>query len=141
MVDMSVFSINENFIIQRKVTEEDTALNYGSGSIEKLLATPRLIALAVEASARLIDNKLPEGYISAGSEIYVNHTAPTTIGETVSVNTKIEAIENNKISLSFKAYDEIGEVGKGTIVRYIVNKRILLEKANLREEKLKNLDY
>jgi len=119
--------------LQKKVEHEDTSLNYGSGKIENLLATPKLVAFMIEASSQLMDPLLPEGIISVGHHVEVEHFKPTLIGSTVSVEVKIVRIESGKYVLSMRAYDEYGQIGTGLHTRTILPLRKLEEIAEKRE--------
>lgn len=130
------FKSGDNKIVQLTVSPEDTALNYGSGKLENLFATPKLVALMIEASVKLIDDKLTEDFISVGKIVHVEHIAPTTQGQLVTLEVKITNYNPPMIELSMTAYDEIGLIGKGFHTRYIVNKRLLLTKAYDRAEKI-----
>ncbi len=141
MLEVPNFEIGASMVLQRIVREEDTALNYGSGKLKKLFATPKLVALMIEASVKLIDDKLPEGYITVGKLSEVIHEKPTTLGTTVSVKVTLNEYDGNKLVLDMIAYDEIGIVGRGRHERYIVNKRSLLNKAKERAKKLENMDF
>ncbi|SHJ77123.1 thioesterase family protein [Paramaledivibacter caminithermalis] len=141
MIDVPKVKVGSSITIQRVVRQEDTALNYGSGKLEKLFATPSLVALMIEASVKLIDDKLPEGFITVGKVAEVVHEKATVLGETVSVNVKVKEFDGNNIILEMIAYDEIGTIGRGSHKRIIVNKKALLEKANTRAAKLKNIDF
>lgn len=141
MINIPTIPIGESLTIQKKITEEDTALNYGSGQLENLLATPSLVALMIEASAKLLDAHLPVGYITVGQMAQVIHEKPTVLGETVSVKVEITAFDGNKVQLAMHAFDEVGQIGLGTHVRAVVNKSALLTKANERETLLENRDF
>lgn len=141
MLDIPKIKVGKNITIQRTVQKEDTALNYGSGKLEKLFATPSLVALMIEASVKLLDERLPEGFITVGKNANIVHENPTMLGETISVEVEIKEYDGNKISLEMIAYDEIGTIGRGNHERIIVNKKSLLEKAEKRAEKLKNMDF
>ncbi len=141
MIEMPKVDIGRHLIIQRTVNHEDTALNYGSGKLEKLLATPRLIALMIEASVKLIDDHLPEGFITVGKMAKIVHHEPTILGETVSIKVTIKEYDGNRILLDMEAYDEIGTIGQGSHERIIVNKKSLLNKADKRAGKLENMDF
>lgn len=118
--------------IQKVVTEEDTAHNYGSGALEDLLATPTLTALMINAAVSLIDPLLPDDYITIGRKVSIEHLQPTIKGMTVTVRATISEIDNNCISFDIKAYDELGEIGRGEHERYIVKHDILIRKAQHR---------
>lgn len=141
MIEVPKVKVGSNITIQRVVREEDTALNYGSGKLEKLFATPSLVALMIEASVKLIDDKLPEGFITVGKIAKVVHEKATILGETVSVKVEVREFDGNNIILEMIAYDEIGTIGRGTHQRIVVNKKSLLEKATERAAKLQNMDF
>jgi len=127
--------VGSTLTIQKKVNREDTALNYGSGQLDNLLATPSLIALMIEVSAKLIDGKLPKGTISVGRMIQVIHDKPTVPGLTVSVKATVKEFDGRRAILELIAYDEIGEIGAGTHERFIVDKRSLLQSAARRADR------
>ncbi|MDH8678833.1 thioesterase family protein [Fusibacter bizertensis] len=119
--------------LQKKITIDDTALNYGSGKIENLFATPRLVALMVEACARLIDPKLPDGFVSVGNSISVDHFKPTLLGATVTVEVVVSGFNNGKYTFDMAAYDEFGKIGEGSHSRSLVHLDSFMNKANARE--------
>ncbi|GAU77532.1 thioesterase family protein [Fusibacter sp. 3D3] len=136
MLEMKKIEVGKELVIQRRVTEEDTSLKYGSGKIENLFATPRLVALMIEASSMLIDKALPEGFISVGKHVEVDHFKPTMLGGMVSVTVTVVEADESRIVLSMEAYDEIGKIGEGTHVRFVVNQEKLQEKASQREAEI-----
>jgi predicted thioesterase len=121
--------LGDSKIIQKRVTVKDAALNYGTGNLDNLFSTPSLVALAIEGACALIDENLPDGFITVGKIIHVDHKQPSNIGNTVSLQVTLHDIEVNKLTIGFKAFDELGEIGEGYLVRYIVNKDGLLNKA------------
>lgn len=141
MMEVPKIKVGSSITIQRVVKEEDTALNYGSGKLEKLFATPSLVALMIQASVKLIDDKLPEGFITVGKVAKVVHEKATILGETVSVRVEVKEFDGNNIMLEMIAYDEIGTIGRGTHQRIVVNKKSLLKKATERAVKLQNMDF
>lgn len=127
------FFIGMTMTLQKKVTIDDTALNYGSGKIMDLFATPKLVAFMVEASSQLMDSKLADGFVSIGNNLEVDHFKPTLIGSTVTVEVKVICYEKGKYILDMVAYDEFGQIAKGKHSRSIVNYASLMQKANARE--------
>lgn len=118
--------------VQKTVTREDTALNFGSGALKNLLATPTLAALMIEASVKLIDPLLPEGYISVGKAIEIEHEHPTIQGMTVTVTAKLMEISGNSLTLEIIANDDLGRIGSGYHERQIVKHSILMSKVEER---------
>ena len=141
MLEMKKVEVGNKMVIQRKVTEEDTSLNYGSGKIENLFATPRLVAMMIEASSMLIDKMLPEGFVSVGKHVEVDHFKPTMLGGTVSLTVSVLESDESKVTLSMEAYDEVGKIGEGKHVRHIVNQGKLQERASLREAEIHQPEY
>lgn len=133
--------VGDRLTIQKKVTRESAALNYGSGKLENLFATPSLVALMIEAASMLIDDKLGEGFVSAGRVAEVTHIQPTLTGETITCEVKVTAIDGDKITVVMEAYDEVGKIGSGFNYRYIVNKRGLIDRAHARQKELENKDF
>lgn len=141
MPNFKKFEIGSTKTLQKVVKESDTALSYGSGKLEKLFATPSLVALMLEACYELADDDLPEGFITVSKSAKVDHIAPTTLGATVTV--KVTVLEASKVFVKFKmeAFDEIGLIGYGEHVRAVVQKDGLLKKAVEREETLASHNY
>jgi predicted thioesterase len=118
--------------VQKVITREDTALNFGSGALNNLLATPTLAALMIEASVKLIDPLLPEGYITIGKTLEIEHENPTIEGVSVTLTAKLLEINGSRLSLEIIAADEMGRIGIGYHERFIVAKDILMSKVNER---------
>lgn len=115
--------------LEEVVTEKNTALALGSGSL-KVFATPAMIRLIEEAATELVEKNLPLELTSVGTSIKINHTAPTPIGMKVSAEVKIISVEGRKIIFEVVAFDERGEIGRGTHERFVVDKKKFQSKAN-----------
>lgn len=125
--------IGESITIQKKVTETETVANYGTGQVDNLLSTASLVALMQEASAQLLDAKLPEGFITVTQMVQVFHEKPSHIGSFITVIVEVTAFDGNKIQLSMTALDDYGSIGYGSHNRAIVNKLSMLKKMNTRD--------
>ncbi len=113
---------------QKEVTREDSALNYGSGVHKHLLATPSLVAFMIECTTKMIDPKLPTGYVTVGKNINVEHISPTAKGLTVTVEAVLARIVDNHLYFDITVYDQIGKIALGTHERLIVNYDIFMTK-------------
>ena len=129
------------FSIQKRVEEEDASLNYGSGMLETVLATPSLVALMIEGAVEEIDKKLPEGFITVGSRITVDHMNASVLGATVTIEGTVQEYDGRKVTLKYVAFDEVGIIGNGYHERMIVNKDAMMVKAHQRSELIKNKNY
>lgn len=111
-----------------RVIHENTAAVVGSGSLE-VFATPMMIALMENAALNTVKPFLAEGEATVGTEISVTHNAPTPIGETVTAEAELIAVDRRK--LQFQVQARVGDkiIGKGTHTRFIINEERFLQKA------------
>ncbi len=114
---------------EKIVTENDTALSVGSGSL-KVLATPKMIALMEKAAADLLEKLLPKNFTSVGIFLEINHIAPTPEGLKIFADAEIVKVEGKKIFFEVVARDERGEIGRGKHERFIVDRKKFQEKAD-----------
>ena len=132
MLDLTLIIPGLSTVVQRKITEIDTAKNYGGGALGNLLATPAYVDLMIAAAAETVDGKLPDEFITVGRSMSFTHEASTTLGMTVSVKATLANVDGNKLFFDIVAFDEIGEIGRGTHERIIVNAKQLILKTNKR---------
>ena len=115
--------------VESIVTENDTALKIGSGSL-KVLATPKMIALMEKSAADLAEKILPEDFTSVGISLNIQHTAPTPVNMKFFAQAEIIAVDGRKIIFEVAANDERGEIGRGTHERFIVDRKKFQAKAD-----------
>ncbi len=102
------------------VTSEQTAIAMGSGAFD-VLATPALIALMESAAVAAIAPNIPKDHASVGIEINVQHISATPIGEGIVAMAEITRIDDKRVYLEVRAWDENEMIGIGTHIRYLVN--------------------
>ena len=107
---------------------EDTAKEVGSGSL-LVYATPCMVALMEGAACEAIEEALSDSQTTVGTELNIQHISTTPVGLEVRAEAEVIAVEGKVITFSVKAFDEAGEIGKGTHKRVIVNTQKFLEKA------------
>lgn len=139
MIALKNLQIGANFTLQKKVQHEDTNLSFGRSGIETLLSTTALAGMMTEATVDLVDNNLPEGYITVAKKLEICHEKPTLRGMTVTVKVILEEIHRNILYFSAICYDEIGEIAQGKMERHIVTKNVLIDRAHKRLEQLGNI--
>ncbi|MET0275501.1 MAG: hotdog domain-containing protein [Acidimicrobiia bacterium] len=110
------------------VTDDDTALALHTGDVP-VLATPRVVRLAEEASVRAIDGKLADDTTSVGYRVQLDHLAPTPVGGKVRAEATLEAIEGRRLTFRVSVSDGHGLVAAGRITRVIVESARFMEKA------------
>lgn len=109
------------------VTEQNTAAAIGSGLVP-VFATPHMIALMENASANSLLPYLAGDEGSVGTHLNVAHSAATPIGMKVWAESTVTAVEGKKITFDVVAYDEAGEIGRGTHERFIIKPEKFLAK-------------
>lgn len=110
------------------VEREDTALEVGSGSL-LVYATPCMVALMEGAACEAIAEALSENVTSVGTELNIQHTSATPAGLEVRAEAEVTAVDGKVITFQVRAFDEAGEIGKGTHKRVIVSTQKFLDKA------------
>ena len=111
------------------VTEDNTALKFGSGSV-KVYATPAMVGLMEKAAINTVDSILPEGLATVGIHIDVSHLAATPLGMIVIAKAELIEIQGKKLKFKVEAFDEIEKIGEGFHLRYIINLEDFLERTN-----------
>ena len=107
---------------------EDTAKEVGSGDL-LVYATPCMVALMEGAACEAIANCLKDTETTVGTALNIEHISATPVGLEVRAEAEVTAVEGKVITFAVSAYDEAGQIGKGTHNRVIVNSQKFLEKA------------
>ena len=113
------------------VEREDTAKEVGSGSL-LVYATPCMVALMEGAACEAIAEALKEDQTTVGTALNIEHISATPVGLEVRAEAVVTAVEGKVITFEVKAFDEIGEIGRGTHKRVIVNSQKFLDKAYMK---------
>jgi fluoroacetyl-CoA thioesterase len=109
------------------VAEADTALALKSGDVP-VLGTPRVIALAEQATVEAIQGELPEGRTTVGYQVQLAHLTPTAVGGTVVAEATLEQVEGRRLTFRVAVNDARGLVAAGRITRVVVERARFLEK-------------
>ena len=110
------------------VEREDTAKEVGSGDL-LVYATPCMVALMEGAACEAIAEALSDTQTTVGTALNIEHLSATPVGLDVRAVAEVTSVEGKVITFAVTAYDEAGEIGKGTHKRVIVNTQKFLEKA------------
>lgn len=114
-------------IAETSVEREDTAMEVGSGSL-LVYATPCMVALMEGAACEAIAQALSEDQTTVGIALNIEHLAATPVGMDVRAEAEVIAVEGKIITFALSAFDEAGQIGKGTHKRCIVNGQRFLDK-------------
>ena len=110
------------------VEREDTAKEVGSGDL-LVYATPCMVALMEGAACEAIAGALSDTQTTVGTALNIEHVSATPVGLEVRAEAEVTAVEGKVLTCDVRAFDESGEIGKGTHKRVIVNSQKFLEKA------------
>ena len=110
------------------VEREDTAREVGSGDL-LVYATPCMVALMEGAACEAIADCLSDTQTTVGTALNIEHISATPVGLEVRAEAEVTAVEGKVITFAVRAFDEGGEIGKGTHKRVLVNSQKFLDKA------------
>ena len=126
---MKEIQLNAEASVSLEVTDDNTAVAAGSGSL-RVLGTPFMIALMEKATCNAVHEFLEFGETTVGTCISVSHDKASGVGEIITAFAKITAAAGRKITFSVYAENESGDViGKGVIERFVVKSEKFLSKA------------
>ena len=106
--------------IKEKVTEENTALALGSGSL-KVYASPAMMLMVERAAVTLLMGNLDGNMTSVGTGLFIEHIAPSPIGSEISCQVTLSKIDRKELTFEVEVRDELEPIGKGTHTRFIVD--------------------
>lgn len=110
------------------VEREDTAQEVGSGDL-LVYATPCMVALMEGAACEAIAQALSDTQTTVGTALNIEHISATPVGLEVRAEAEVTSVEGKVITFEVRAFDEAGEIGKGTHKRVLVNSQKFLDKA------------
>ena len=120
--------LNKQFSQQYTVTENNTAKFMGSGDLD-VLATPSLVAFMENAAKNYLNSFLTEDLGSVGSNININHIAPTLVGKKITIQGEIIQITKEKIIIfSLEAFENDKKIGDAEHTRVIINNEKFISK-------------
>jgi fluoroacetyl-CoA thioesterase len=109
------------------VGEDDTAIAHRSGSVPAL-ATPRVISLSEEACILVIEGKLENGATTVGQRVQIDHLQPTAVGNRVTAEATLEAVQGRRLTFTVSVHDDRGLVAAGRVTRVVVDAERFLDK-------------
>jgi len=98
------------------VDEQETALVQGTGDAE-VLSTPRLLRLMQQATMSALAGQLPEGVITAGLRVNLDHLHGSAVGAVVDAEAILSRIEGRRLIFECEATSNSRVIGVGRIIR------------------------
>ncbi len=87
----------------------------------EVLSTHRVVLLMELAARNAIKDCLPEGKMTVGTFMRIQHLAATPLGSKVRAEAHVKGIEGRKLVFEVAAYDEIEKIAEGENEQLIVS--------------------
>lgn len=101
---------------------DDLATDVGGSVANRVLATPRMIAVMEGTSMRAVWSELPEGATCVGYEVCVKHVSSAPLGGKCVARAELtDVIDGRKLRFDVEVTYEGRVVGTGTHERRIIN--------------------
>jgi fluoroacetyl-CoA thioesterase len=94
-----------------------------------VLGTPRIVALAEEATLAALSGHLASNESSVGTRVELAHLAPILVGSRVRATAVLEKTEGRRLVFNVAVTDDAGLVAAAKITRVIVDVAQFMEKA------------
>jgi predicted thioesterase len=114
--------------VELTVAAPDTAQAMRCGDVA-VLATPRIVALAEEATLAALAGHLADNETSVGTRVELAHLAPILIGSRVRASAVLEKTEGRRLVFNVAITDDAGLVAAGKITRVVVDINQFMDKA------------
>ncbi|MFO1111448.1 MAG: thioesterase family protein [Bradyrhizobium sp.] len=84
-------------------------------------ATPMMILEMEMASSAAIRGKLPDGWVTVGTEVNIRHLAAAMVGATVRTTAKVIAVDRRIIRFEVAAFEGERKLGDGQHARGLID--------------------
>lgn len=108
------------------VQSADLASAYGNPGVD-VMSSMTLMTLLEQAAIDAIDGLVPEGMMSVGARMEMDHLAPTPEGFEVTATSELTEVKGPKMVFSVTAHDGVDQVAKATHVRFLVGKKMFFD--------------
>ncbi len=115
--------------IELTVGEADTAVALGSGDVP-VLGTPRVLALAEQATVAALEGALGDGETSVGTRVDLEHVVATPVGGTVVADALLTDVDDHQLRFVVTVRDGDRVAATGTVQRAVVNRERFLTRAH-----------
>ncbi|MGH8974252.1 MAG: thioesterase family protein [Acidimicrobiia bacterium] len=113
--------------VELVVADGDTATALRSGDVP-VLGTPRVLALAEEATVAAVAGALDPAATTVGHRVTLEHRTPTPVGARVRAEAVLVEVDGRNLTFQVAVADERGPIGEATITRVVVDRARFLEK-------------
>ena len=107
---------------QRQVVEVEHLIDFMGPDVPGVLATAWLVRFMEHAARNAISPYMEDDEDSVGTEVAIEHTAPTPVGFEVRCRARVIYVDGRKITFEIRADDGVEPVGRATHKRAVVKK-------------------
>ena len=116
MKDINVGAVGKAHL---KVTENELAVNVGSGSLE-VFATPVMVMLMEKSACNCVAEYMENDETTVGTELNVKHVSASPVNSDITAEAELTEVNGREFTFTIKAYDNAGLIGEGTHKRFLV---------------------
>lgn len=109
------------------VAPEHLANTFKDTMLPPVLATPMMILAMENAALNAVRDYLERGETAVGTAVDIRHLAATPVGQRVTAEAEVTAVEDRRIVFAVTARDEVEEIGRGVHERMVVDRRRLTQ--------------
>ena len=117
-----------------EVTKDMTVAHFVE-SMPAVYGTPIMIYHMEDVAGSVIQQYLPEGWVSVGVVVNVKHLAATPVGAIVTARAEVIAVDDHTITFAVESHDGFEKIGEGIHVRAPVQMERFMKKVNAKTGK------
>ena len=121
--------VGYSYKIENIVSQEDTALHFGSGGLN-VLASPALIGYMEQAAFLSLEPYLPDGFSTVGISIHLEHTEAAIQGEKIECVAILTSFDKKKFIFQIESKSQTRKLGTAKHIRYLVHKQKFMDRIN-----------
>jgi fluoroacetyl-CoA thioesterase len=110
------------------VAPEHLANRFKDAMLPPVLATPIMVMAMENAALNAVRAYLEPGESALGTVVDIRHLAATPVGQHVTAEAEVTALDGRRIVFAVTARDEVEEIGRGIHERIVVDLRRLTQR-------------
>lgn len=103
------------------VVAQEHVIDFATGGMPAVLSTPRLVALIERTARESLYPFLADNERTVGAEIEIRHLAPTPLGQSVTITTRVIGSEARSVDFQFEVRDAHETIARGLHKRAVIN--------------------
>lgn len=99
---------------------QEHVIDFATGGMPAVLSTPRLVALVERCARESLYPFLDDDERTVGAEIEIRHLAPTPLGQSVTISTRVIGGEGRTVDFQFEVRDAHEVIARGLHKRAVI---------------------